>query len=136
MHLILGLSQQQNKMKKNAPHTTRNRIINIFEISVLLFLIFTSFSAFSQPIRNTQQSTISNNNEQLTSLETVVEDIKENNDSIKNAAHINVMVNDKLVENLRDFILDPKSIAMVEVLVLEPKAGKERISPSIIINTK
>lgn len=97
-------------------------------LSVISFLF--SLNGFSQSATN-------NDSQRLTSLQNVVQGIKEKNESIKNVEHINVMVNDMLVENLRDFTIDPKSIALVEVVVLEPKSGSgERINPSIIINTK
>lgn len=97
-------------------------------LSLLLILI--SLNGFSQT------DTPSSNKVPLMTLQNVVEGIKEKNESIKNVDHINVMVNDILVENLNSFTIDPKTIAMVEVLVLEPKASGERINPSIIINTK
>lgn len=75
-------------------------------------------------------------NQQLTSLENVVEDIKAKNESIKDAEQVNVMVNDLLILDLKDFKIDPKSIAMVEVLDLNPKAGSSKRIKSIIINTR
>lgn len=98
-------------------------------LAVLLLVLF-SLNSFSQ----TDGTSI---NSRLTTLQKVVDGIKEKNQSIKNEENLNVMVNDKLVEDLQNFTIDPKTIAMVEVLVLEPKNGsRERISPSIIINTK
>lgn len=96
-----------------------------------LFLVLFSLNGFSQAPQKTETKAA------ITTLQKVVDGIKEKNVSIKNAEHLNIMVNDKLVENLQGFILDPKNIAMVEVLVLEPKAGSsQRVDPSIIINTK
>lgn len=96
-------------------------------LSLVLFLI--SFNTFSQTAAN-------DDNQKMKSLQTVVEGIKEKNESIKNVENVNVMVNDMLIENPQDFKIDPKNIAMVEVVVLTPKAGAERMKPSIIINTK
>jgi hypothetical protein len=93
-------------------------------------LIFISLNTFSQAAAKPEPS------ERMTSLLAVVEGIKEKNASIKNVEHINVMVNDLLIENLLDYTIDPKSIAVVEVVVLEPKAGSPKLDPSIIINTK
>lgn len=97
-------------------------------ISLLVVLI--SQNGFSQTAKQSAKKT------NLTTLQAVVEGIKKNNKSIKNVENLNVMVDDMLVTDLHDFIIDPKHIAMVEVLVLEPKAGGEQINPSIIINTK
>ncbi|MES2410461.1 MAG: hypothetical protein V4535_03355 [Bacteroidota bacterium] len=97
----------------------------------LLFILI-SLNGFSQTSTNETK----NRKAQLTTLQNVVEEIKEKNSSIKNVECVNVMVNELLIEDLHEFIIDPKSIAAVEVLVLEPKAGAERINPSIIINTK
>ena len=94
--------------------------------------ILISLTGFSQ----TSANETTNSKAHLTTLQNVVERIKEKNNSIKNAECVNVMVNDLLIKDLHEFIIDPKSIAAVEVLVLEPKAGAERINPSIIINTK
>lgn len=94
-------------------------------LSLVLFLF--TMNGFSQQ---------TSGDERLTSLQTVVENIKAKNESIKNEEHVNVMVNDMLIEDLLDFKIDPAKIAMVEVVVLAPKAGNERVKPSIIINTK
>lgn len=72
----------------------------------------------------------------VTTLEKVVAGIKEKNESIKDAEHVNVMVNDLLIRDLKDFKIDPKDIAMVEVLDLSPKAGTSERIKSIIINTR
>lgn len=107
-----------------------------FQNGLSLLLILISLNCFSQTVANKSEPVISNK-EHLTTLQNVVDGIKEKNKSIKNVEHVNVMVNDMLIENLQDFNIDPKSISMVEVLVLEPKAGTgERINPSIIIDTK
>jgi hypothetical protein len=92
-----------------------------------LVLILVSLNGFSQAVPGKSN---------LTTLQNVVENIKEKNVSIKNVEHVNVMVNDMLIKDLRDVTIDPKSISMVEVLVLKPKPDGERINPSIIINTK
>ncbi len=112
------------RKKMKAPSTFANLL------SLLFILI--SLNGFSQTSTNETK----NRKAQLTTLQNVVEEIKEKNSSIKNVECVNVMVNELLIEDLHEFIIDPKSIAAVEVLVLEPKAGAERINPSIIINTK
>lgn len=96
---------------------------NLLMSAVFLF----SLNGFSQ-------HTKINSNE--TSLQKVVDGIKQRNESIKNVDSINVMVNDMLIEDLRTFTLDPKWISMVEVLVLNPKPGSTSPINSIIINTK
>lgn len=101
---------------------------NLFTLALILF----SLNGFSQLIHKPTA-----NKTHLTTLQKVVDGIKQNNASIKNADSVNVMVNDKLVYNLQNVVIDPKSIALVEVLVLEPKYGSaKQINPSIIINTK
>lgn len=102
----------------------------LFNTMAWLFLVLFSLNGFSQA------KAVANPKTELTTLQKVVDDIKAKNQSLKNVEHPTIMVNDKLVENLKTFIINPKNIAMVEVLVLEPKANGERINPSIIINTK
>lgn len=102
---------------------------NLFSVALLLLTL----NSFAQDATSVKPE----NNSRLTTLQQFVDSIKEKNESIKNEQNLNVMVNDKLVENLHNFTIDPKNIALVEVVVLEPKAGAEqRINPSIIINTK
>lgn len=70
-------------------------------------------------------------------LEQFVADLKSKNESIRDAKVINVMVNDLLIENVQEYSIDPKNIAKMEILVLEPKdAAQRRNNPSIIITTK
>lgn len=102
---------------------------NLFSLVLLLF----SLNGFAQEITSEKPET----NSRLTTLQKVVDGIKEKNASIRNEEKVNVMVNDRLVDNLQSFTIDPKSISMVEVVVLDPKPGSEqRINPSIIINTR
>lgn len=103
-------------------------------ISLWLFLVLFSLNGFSQTVQKPQAD--AKNKTEITTLQKVVDDIKAQNESIKNVEHPTIMVNDMLVDNLQSFIINPKDIAMVEVLVLEPKPNGERINPSIIINTK
>ncbi len=99
-----------------------------FYKTILGLSLLVSLNGFSQ---NT-----TTNNGRVTTLQNVVEDIKSKNEVLKNADHVNVMVNDVLVEDLKDFTIDPKSIALVEVLDLNPKSGGNERIKSIIINTK
>lgn len=102
---------------------------NLLSLALLLF----SMNGFAQ--EDTTAKPITNSH--LTTLQKVVDGIKEKNPSIRNEENLNVMVNDRLVDNLQSFTIDPKSIALVEVVVLDPKPGSEQqINPSIIINTK
>lgn len=102
---------------------------NLFSLALLLF----SLNGFAQEDASAKPEI----NPRLTTLQKVVDGIKEKNASIRNKEHVNVMVNDRLVENLQNFTIDPKSIALVEVVVLDPKPGSEQgTNPSIIINTK
>lgn len=111
--------------------TLSHHICNKNLLSLALLLV--SLNGFAQD--NTAVKL--ENNSRLTTLQKVVDGIKEKNASIRNEQNVNVMVNDKLVENLQSFTIDPKSIALVEVVVLDPKPGSEqRVNPSIIINTK
>jgi hypothetical protein len=120
---------------KPTPATNYKNTRKLFEKIVLLVLILLSLNGFSQ-VSNKPES-LNQGKTGLTTLQDYVAGIRERNASIKNAEHINVMVNDLLIENLQEFTIDPKSIAAVEVLVLEPKAGStQRTNPSIIINTR
>ncbi len=99
-----------------------------------LFLILFSLNGFSQEAKKPQAATTSKT--ELTTLQKVVDEIREQNASIKNVEHLTIMVDEMLVKNLQTFKINPKNIAMVEVLVLQPKANGERVNPSIIINTR
>lgn len=105
-------------------------ILPTYKILLTALLFFTGFLGFSQNLPE------NSNNRNLTTLQKYVDGIRQKNTAIKNADSINVMVNDKLVYNLKAFTIDPKRIALVEILVLDPKPGKDRINPSIIINIK
>ena len=100
------------------------------KIIPLLFILF-SLSATSQTMDNDKNKT------STISLADFVETVKAKNESIKNAKNINVMVNDLLIEDLNGFMIDPKNVSKLEVLVLEPNGAKqEERKPSIIITTK
>lgn len=98
---------------------------------VILTLVYLIFLLI--PLLGFSQTKAESN---VTTLEKVVENIKAKNESIKDAEHVNVMVNDLLIQDLKDFKIDPQNIAMVEVLVLNPKAGSNERIKSIIINTR
>ncbi len=97
----------------------------------LFFVLF----ALTSGIGFSQQRAIQPKSE-VTTLENVVEDIKAKNAAIKNEDEVNVMVNELIIDDLREFRIDPKSIKLVEVVVMQPKEGNERVKPAIIINTK
>lgn len=70
-------------------------------------------------------------------LQEFVEKIKTQNESIKNVVSLNVMVDDFLIENLLEYKIDPKNVAEIEILVMEPKdVYQHRSKPSIIIKMK
>lgn len=96
----------------------------------ILLIALISLNSFSQKKSNeTIQKPIT--------LQEFVENIKAQNESIKNVVNLNVMVDDILIENLLDFKIDPKNVANIEILVMEPKdAYQHRSKPSIIIKTK
>ncbi len=97
---------------------------------VVLFLILISVNVFSQKNLNQPVS------ESIT-LQEFVEKTKAQNESIKNAQNINVMVNDLLIENLTEYKINPKNISRMEILVLDTKGvNREGTKPSIIITTK
>lgn len=99
-------------------------------LPLLLFLLSTA--AFSQD--NADNTAIVGQG--LISLEEFVSGLKSRNESIKDAESVNVMVNDLLIENLKDYKIDPKNISKMEILVLEPNDAQRRRKPSIIITTK
>lgn len=65
-----------------------------------------------------------------------IEELKTKNESIKNAESVNVMVNDVLIENQKDYKIDPKNVSRMEILVIDPKKNINNIQPSIIISTR
>lgn len=127
--MTVTLNQRLNR-KYMKPQSTSAKNLKVVLTQRLLWLALALFS-----VEGFSQNSSNQDNPKLTSLETFVENIKAKNESIKNADHLNVMVNDKLVYNLSDFTIDPKSVALVEVLVLKPREGQQ-LNPSIIINTK
>ncbi len=100
------------------------------KIIPFLFILF-SLSVAAQSMDNDKNKTAT------ISLAEFVETVKAKNESIKNVKNINVMVNDLLIEDLNGFMIDPKNVSKLEVLVLEPNGTKqEERKPSIIITTK
>ena len=61
---------------------------------------------------------------------------KEKNASLKTYDQVNVMVNDLLIENQAEYLIDPKNITRIEILVIDPKKNTNNVIPSIIIGTK
>jgi hypothetical protein len=97
---------------------------------LILFLISISVNVYSQENLNKTTS------ESIT-LQEFVKKTKAQNESIKNAESVNVMVNDLLIENLNEYRINPKNISRLEILVLDPKGvNREGTKPSIIITTK
>lgn len=73
---------------------------------------------------------------QKITLKEFIEQVKEKNESIKNADSVNVMINDLLIENHDEYKIDPKNISRMEILVIDPKKNTNNVKPSIIIGTK
>jgi hypothetical protein len=65
-----------------------------------------------------------------------IEELKTQNESIKNAESVNVMVNDVLIENQTEYKIDKKNISRMEILVIDPKKNINNLPPSIIISTR
>lgn len=65
-----------------------------------------------------------------------IEQLKTQNESIKNAESVNVMVNDVLIENQTEYKIDKKNISRMEILVIDPKNNINNLPPSIIISTR
>lgn len=61
----------------------------------------------------------------LISLKQYVEQIKLQNESIKNVENVNVMINDVLIENHEEYKIDPKNVSRMEILVIEPEKKSE-----------
>lgn len=77
------------------------------------------------------------NNAKLIPLQKLVDRIKLEDKSLRDATAVNVMVNDLLIENIQDYFIDPKNISAKEVVVLNANdINKEAMKASIIINTK
>lgn len=96
----------------------------MFKNRLFLILILISTVTFAQE------------NQKSMSLQQFIEDLKTKNESIKVYDSINVMVNDVLIENHYDYKIDPKNIARMEILVIDPKKNTNAVKPSIIISTK
>ena len=94
---------------------------------ILIFVNVSSQTAVDEPDKR-KAATIT--------LQEFVEKVKAQNESIKNVENVNVMVNDLLIDNLDDYMIDPKNVSKMEVLVLDPKINREGTRPSIIITTK
>jgi hypothetical protein len=88
----------------------------------LLFIL--SISSFAQENLNS-----------ITLLQ-FINELKTQNESIKNADNVNVMINDVLIENQTEYKIDKNNISRMEILVIDPKKNINGIKPSIIITTK
>ena len=76
------------------------------------------------------------NEPRLITLQKLVDIIKSEEKSLQNVEAVNVMVNDMLIENLQDYMINPKNIAQQEVLVLNVNGvNSDATRASIIINT-
>ena len=92
-------------------------------ISVLILLLF---SITFQAQENNQTITLSE----------FINQQKEKNESLKTYDKVNVMVNDLLIENHSEYLIDPKNIIRIEILVIDPKKNTNNVIPSIIIGTR
>ena len=92
-------------------------------ISVLILLLF---SVTFQAQENNQTITLSE----------FINQQKEKNESLKTYDKVNVMVNDLLIENQSEYLIDPKNIIRIEILVIDPIKNTNNVIPSIIIGTR
>ena len=104
---------------------------------LILFIALFSMSIYSQNGLVSSTTAGIQNNAKLIPLQKLVDRIKLEDKSLRDATAVNVMVNDLLIENIQDYFIDPKNISAKEVLVLNANdINKEAMKASIIINTK
>lgn len=81
-------------------------------------------------------SSYAQENQNSITLIQFIEELKTQNESIKSAESVNVMVNDVLIENQTQYKIDKKNISRMEILVIDPKKNINNLPPSIIISTR
>ena len=105
--------------------------------TLIISLVFITLSAFSQTNSTTTEQVVTEKKNGEISLQKLVNKIKSENESLKNAKAINVMVNDLMIDDLETFMIDPKNISRTQVLILDQNgANRDGMKPSIIINTR
>lgn len=103
--------------------------------TLALFLVFSSITGYAQNTSGSSGNT--QNDSRLVPLQNLVDKIKSENESLKSAKKVNVMVNDLLIENLQEYMINPKNISTQEVLVLNSNdVNRDNRIASIIINTR
>ena len=105
--------------------------------TLIIYLFFISLNAFSQTNSIATEQVVTEKQNGEISLRKLVDKIKSENESLKNAKAINVMVNDLMIDDLKTFMIDPKNISRTQVLILDQNgANRDGMKPSIIINTR
>lgn len=105
--------------------------------TLIIFLVFISLTVYSQTNSNTTELVVTEKQNGIISLRKLVDKIKSENESLRNAKAINVMVNDLMIDDLESFMIDPKNISRTQVLILDQNgANRDGMKPSIIINTR
>lgn len=102
-----------------------------------IFLVLLSITAFSQLNSNTTEQVVSEKQNGVITLQKLVDKIKSENESLRKAKAINVMVNDLMIDDLEAYLIDPKNVLRTQILILDQNgANRDGMKPSIIINTR
>ncbi|MDI1317153.1 hypothetical protein [Flavobacterium sp.] len=105
--------------------------------TLTIFLALLSLTAFSQPNSSSTEKAVADKQNGAITLQKLVDKIKLENESLRNAKAINVMVNDLMIDDLDTFMIEPKNILRTQVLILDQNgANRDGMKPSIIINTR
>lgn len=102
-----------------------------------LFLIVFSIATYSQNSPRTNENKNTPNTSGVITLQNLVDRIKSENESLQNLKAVNVMVDDMLIKNPKEFMINPNNIETQEILVLNPNdALSGKTIASIIIDTR
>lgn len=107
------------------------------KITFTLLIALFSMSIYSQNGLISSTKVEVQNDGKLIPLQKLVDKIKLEDKSLRDAKAVNVMVNDLLIENIEDYFIDPKNISTKEVFVMNATGvNTDAMKASIIINTK
>ena len=127
------VSSKLGTWKTLCPQLQNKKVMK--KCALTLFLLLFSIVIYSQK-SGTSSNTSMQNEPRLITLQKLVDIIKSEEKSLQNVEAVNVMVNDMLIENLQDYMINPKNIAQQEVLVLNVNGvNSDATRASIIINT-
>ena len=107
------------------------------KITFTLLIALFSMSIYSQNGLVSSSTAEVQNDGKLIPLQKLVDKIKLQDKSLRDAKAVNVMVNDLLIENIEDYFIDPKNISAKEVFVMNSNGvNTDAMKASIIISTR